>query len=78
MKDFIKKVSITKVKSAWVDIEDHLCKSSLILTEWSNGEGFDLFIGDGRGNEKRIDLSYSEIEGLKKVYKKILNYEKNR
>jgi hypothetical protein len=77
MKDFIKKISVTKVKSAWVDIEDHLCKSSLILTEWSNGEGFDLFISDEKSNEKRIGLTYSEIEGLKKAYKKILKHEKS-
>lgn len=42
----------------------------LEVTEWANGEGYDVHISDVTG-EKRFDLTYGQMEALKKCVKAI-------
>lgn len=52
---------------------DHLNKSSFIeITEWTNGEGWDIAI-----NEKMINLTYGELEAINYLTK-ALDYEPDK
>lgn len=48
-------------------------KSSFIeITEWTNGEGWDIAI-----NEKMFNLTYGELEAINYLIK-VLDYESNK
>jgi hypothetical protein len=58
----------SKRTSRWVDLEeyDHTAKGDdfLEVTEWSNGEGFDLHISRG---EQAISLTWGEFAAMQKA-----------
>jgi hypothetical protein len=47
----------------------------LEVTEWSNGEGYDLHISDSLG-ERHIELTWGQYKALKKCIKAIDKSEK--
>lgn len=51
---------------------DHLAKDSdfIEITEWTNGEGWDISI-----NDKTVSLTFGQLEAIKYLIK-TLNYEK--
>ncbi len=62
------KISITENtrKSLFASLEDsyHKAGDFIEVTEWSNGEGYDVTI-----NEKQFSLHFTEYEALKKIIK---------
>lgn len=62
------KISITENtrKSLFASLEDAYHKECdfIEVTEWSNGEGYDVTI-----NEKQFSLHFTEYEALKKIIK---------
>lgn len=82
-----KKVSLSKRKSAFAELKD-FCTFSvgperkdkgdfLEVTEWTNGEGYDIHISDVSG-EKQFHLTWGQYEALKKCVKTIeKSYEKD-
>jgi len=69
-------MEISSRKSISDDLQkyDHLKnKSSFIeITEWTNGEGWDIAI-----NEKMFNLTYGELEAINYLIK-ALDYESNK
>jgi len=74
-----KKISISNRKSAFASLEDFCIFSSgerkdkgdfIEVTEWSNGEGYDIHISDADG-DKQFSLTWGQYEAMKKCFKKI-------
>lgn len=53
------------VAGSSVDIEDHFGKSSVIVTEWANGEGFDVLLDCEKQPQQRLEISWQEWGALK-------------
>jgi hypothetical protein len=73
-------VKVSNRKSAFVELKDY-CVSSmgedredmgdfLEVTEWTNGEGYDICILDVAG-EKQFHLTWGQFKALKKCIKAI-------
>lgn len=58
MKPIIKNLKAVSVETKT------LVESLVMLTEWANGEGYDLSICEKNGDTKHIELHVDEIEGL--------------
>jgi hypothetical protein len=76
-----KKVDLRTRKSAFVELKDFCIFSMgdikrkddyLEVTEWSNGEGYDIYISTK--DELKLQLTWGQFHALKKCIKKI---EKN-
>jgi hypothetical protein len=74
------KVEVSERKAAFAELKDWCIMSVtskektntdfLEVTEWSNGEGYDIHISDSSG-EKHFDLTCGQFEALKKCIKAI-------
>lgn len=75
-----KEIKVTTRKSTFVELKDY-CVGSMVIdnvdkghflevTEWSNGEGYDIHILDSEG-ERQIQLSWGQYEAMKKCIKAI-------
>lgn len=83
-----KEVIVTKINSAHVTLSDFCSFSNregakerdeLIVTEWSNGEGYDIHVSTYNTKnytytESKISLTHRQYEAIKKCIKKL---EKN-
>lgn len=61
-------IKVSSRRSVFLELRDycHLTKTDhefLEITEWSNGEGFDIFISSG-ASEKLFSLTHGELEAL--------------
>ncbi len=74
-----KKISTSNRKSAFASLEDFCVFSSgerkdkgdfIEVTEWSNGEGYDILISD-RDGDKQFSLTWGQYEAMKKCFKKL-------
>lgn len=69
-------MKINNKKSIYDDLQKYDClksKSSFIeITEWTNGEGWDITI-----DEKIFSLTYGELEAIKYLTR-VLNYESDK
>jgi len=75
-----KKVQVSKRTAAMVDLKDFCTFSMgpdrkdkgdfLEVTEWTNGEGYDIHILDSAG-EKQFQLTWGQVKALKKCIKAI-------
>jgi hypothetical protein len=75
-----KEIKVTNRKSSFVELKDYCVGSMgkdkekeghfLEVTEWSNGEGYDIYIHDSEG-ERQIHLSYGQFDAIKKCVKVI-------
>lgn len=69
-------MKINNRKSIYDDLQKYDClksKSSFIeITEWTNGEGWDITI-----DEKMFSLTYGELEAIKYLTK-VLDYESDK
>lgn len=64
------------VACATVDINDHFGHEVLCVTEWANGEGFDLHIAPDKGPEIRTPLTWQEWDALKRAVRAMRAHEK--
>jgi hypothetical protein len=82
-----KEVKIAKRNSVFVELKNWCTFSMgadqkdkghfLEVTEWTSGEGYDVFISDING-EKSMQLTYGQFDAIKKCIKAIeKSYEKN-
>ena len=81
-----KEIKVETRKSAFVDLEDYCVNSMgdrkgkgdfLEVTEWTNGEGYDVYINDING-EKSMQLTYGQFDAIKKCIKTIeKSYERS-
>ena len=75
-----KEIKVTTRKSTFLELKDYCIGSMakdgidkghfLEVTEWSNGEGYDIHILDDEG-ERQIQLSWGQFEAMKKCIKAI-------
>jgi hypothetical protein len=75
-----KEVKIVKRKSVFVELKDWCTFSMgaeqkdkghfLEVTEWANGEGYDVHTHDGNG-ERTMQLTYGQFDAIKKCIKAI-------
>lgn len=75
-----KEVELGTRKSAFVNLKDFCTFSMgverkdkgdfLEVTEWTNGEGYDITVSDVKG-EKTFSLTWGQMEAVKKCVKKI-------
>jgi hypothetical protein len=74
-----KEIKVEMRKSAFVNLEDYCIHSVgerkgkgdfLEVTEWSNGEGYDVHIEDSSG-PTRFMLTWGQFEAMKKCIKVI-------
>jgi len=74
-----KEIKVETRKSAFVDLEDYCVNSMgerkdkgdfLEVTEWTNGEGYDIHIEDSSGLV-RFMLTWGQFEAMKKCIKAI-------
>lgn len=75
-----KEIKVTNRKSTFVELKDYCIGSMdfdnkdkghfLEVTEWSNGEGYDIHIFDSQG-ERQIQLSWGQFDAIKKCVKVI-------
>jgi hypothetical protein len=73
-------IEVSKRKAAFAELKDWCIMSVtskektntdfLEVTEWSNGEGYDIHISDSSG-EKKFDLTWGQFEAMKKCIKTI-------
>lgn len=66
-----KKIEYYQRKSAFMTLEDcswHKAHDFIEVTEWHNGEGWDIQISD-----KSFSLHFTEYEALKRIIKKLEN-----
>lgn len=73
-------LEIINRKSAFVELKDYCVDSMgpdkkyqghfLEVTEWSNGEGYDIHIADSQG-ERYIQLTYGQYRAIKDCIKAI-------
>lgn len=75
------KIEVTTRKAVFVELKDFCIFSIgerkdkgdfLEVTEWSNGEGYDVHISDVSG-DKTFHLTYGQVKALKKCIKAIEN-----
>ena len=67
-----KKIEYRQRKSAFMTFEDcpwHKEHDFIEVTEWTNGEGWDIQISDN----KSFSLHFTEYEALKRIIKKLEN-----
>lgn len=78
-----KKIEINNRKTAYVLLKDFCTYSMaqkdgfqhfLEVTEWTNKEGFDIYIEDVTGS-KKISLTWGQMEALLKIYSEVFNLE---
>ena len=65
----MRKIEINKRKSAMMSLKDcpwHKEHDFIEVTEWTNGEGWDICISD-----KQFSLHFTEYDVLKKIIKKL-------
>ncbi len=75
-----KKIELSKRPAAMVNLEDWCTMAAtrkgkgdfLEVTEWTNGEGYDIHISDSEG-EKTFTLTWGQFEAMKKCIKAIEN-----
>jgi hypothetical protein len=75
-----KKIELSNRKAAFVELADWCTMSIqrrekgdfLEVTEWTNGEGYDIHIHDLSG-EKTFGLTYGQFQAIKKCIKAIDN-----
>lgn len=81
-----KKIEVKMRKSAFVDLANWCTMSMgrkekgdfLEVTEWTNGEGYDVHISDMDG-EKTFQITWGQFEAMKKCIKAInKDYEKSK
>jgi hypothetical protein len=75
-----KEVKIVKRKSVFVELKDWCVMSMgpdqkdkghfLEVTEWTNGEGYDIHTHDASG-ERTMQLTYGQFDAIKKCIKAI-------
>ena len=75
-----KEINVTNRKSAFVELKDYCVGSMgkdkekeghfLEVTEWSNGEGYDIHIFDSEG-ERQLHFSYGQFDAIKACIKVI-------
>ena len=80
-----KEINLTNRKAAFVELKDWCVGSVgedrknkgdfLEVTEWSNGEGYDIHIYDSSG-ERHLGLTYGQFRAIKKCIKLIDNNER--
>jgi hypothetical protein len=78
-----KKIELSKRPAAMVDLENWCIMSAgrndkgdfLEVTEWTNGEGYDIHISDVDG-QKTFTLTWGQFEAMKKCIKAIQNEQK--
>lgn len=73
-----KEVEVRNRKAAFVELKDWCVMSMgeerkdkvdfLEVTEWSNGEGYDIYISDYSG-EKQLHFTYGQFNAIKKCIK---------
>lgn len=65
------KAATHEVKETVVDIDDHLGKSCVSFTQWSNGEGGTLHVFSyGKEScEERIDLTWTQLRAVQVIAK---------
>jgi hypothetical protein len=80
------KVKINKRNAAFVELKDFCLFSMaerkdkgdfLEVTEWSNGEGYDIHIDDV-GGEKKFHITWGQWDALKKCIKAIEKSYENK
>ena len=72
------KIEVKNRKSAFVELKDYCVNSMgaednhdfLEVTEWSNGEGYDIHIFDALG-DRHIEFTWGQYKPLKKCIKAI-------
>jgi hypothetical protein len=63
-------INITEVKSACIDTSFGAQNDGYVeITEWANGEGADIFID--RTDTQRLQVTWSELEGIVRIAKKV-------
>ena len=75
-----KKIKLSKRPAAFVHLADWCVMSitrkdkgdCLEVTEWTNGEGYDIYISDGIG-QRTFQLTWGQFEAMKKCIKAIEN-----
>jgi hypothetical protein len=80
-----KEVEVRNRKAAFVELknwcvmsmgEDRAKKGDFLeVTEWSNREGYDIYISDCSG-ERQLHLTYGQFRAIKKCIKLIDNNER--
>ena len=80
-----KEIKVTTRKSTFVELKDYCIGSMakdgidkghfLEVTEWSNGEGYDIHIYDSSG-ERNLGLTYGQFRAIKKCIKLIDDNER--
>jgi hypothetical protein len=73
-------IEVSKRKAAFTELRDWCVMSVgsktedrgdfIEVTEWSNGEGYDIFISDGSG-ERQFNLTWGQFKALQACIKKI-------
>jgi hypothetical protein len=73
-------IEVSKRKAAFAELKDWCIMSVtskektntdfLEVTEWANGEGYDIHISDGSG-ERQFNLTWGQFKALKECIKKI-------
>jgi hypothetical protein len=80
------KIEINKRNAAFVELKDFCLFSMaerkdkgdfLEVTEWSNGEGYDIHIDDASG-EKKFHITWGQWDALKKCIKAIEKSYENK
>ena len=71
IKSYTRKTVFAELQEFDVTTKEH---SFIELIEWKNGEGADVMIS--AYSEKFISLTWGEIKAIKKLTKKLLNYDK--
>ncbi len=64
--------SVANTKSAVVDIDDHLGKSSVMVDTWWNGEGMTLRVCESDQPDVALDVSFTQWVALKLAVKAVL------
>lgn len=68
-----KKEELEVVKVNTIQATCIMWDSLLTVTEWQNGEGFDLSISSKNGGVQSMCITYAEFYLLKKIIKKLDN-----
>lgn len=70
------KIKSSKVRNVIIDYSDHLDKDGHVsVTEWCNGEGFDISVDSGKsgsgGCNESIRLTHSQIGCINRALKEL-------
>lgn len=63
------------VAQSEVDIEDHLGKSSVYVTAWANGEGYDIHLTRDKQPDQRIEVTECEWQAMRKAMRATVEAE---